>query len=259
MTSPPRRNGGGAQAPPTDLAPGVCPLRAVAADLPGLGAAHQASGRWRRPPGSATRRGRTHGRGLCAHLRRGPRPVPLRSASAVSARVGVGGPECPLYAPRAAAPGALSRAGVRPGVDEGGQEHDAPHVPDACRTTPLGSHGPPAITRRLDASDPYIREDTESWHHDRLKGKSWRGTAAIVPPSSTLTMDRRSPVAQITLTDEEAAILREALRSYVSDLRMEIANTDSMQFRENLKREEAVLKKLLQQLDSELAASGASS
>jgi hypothetical protein len=72
-------------------------------------------------------------------------------------------------------------------------------------------------------------------------------------------MDRRSPVTQITLTDEEAAILREALRSYVADLRMEIADTDSMQFRENLKREEAILKKFLQQLDTKLAASGASS
>jgi hypothetical protein len=72
-------------------------------------------------------------------------------------------------------------------------------------------------------------------------------------------MDRRSPVAQLTLTDEEATILREALRSYVSDLRMEIADTDSMPFRENLKREEAILKKLLQQLDPEGAASGPSS
>jgi hypothetical protein len=72
-------------------------------------------------------------------------------------------------------------------------------------------------------------------------------------------MDKRSPVAQITFTDEEAAILREALRSYVSDLRMEIADTDSMQFREDLKREEAVLQKLLQQLDPEVAASGPSS
>jgi hypothetical protein len=49
------------------------------------------------------------------------------------------------------------------------------------------------------------------------------------------------------------------LNSYLSDLRMEIANTDSMQFRENLKREEVFLKKLLQQLDAELPAPGTSS
>jgi hypothetical protein len=66
-------------------------------------------------------------------------------------------------------------------------------------------------------------------------------------------------VAQITLTQEEAAVLRGVLNSYLSDLRMEIANTDSMQFRENLKREEVFLKKLLQQLDVELPAPGTSS
>ena len=66
-------------------------------------------------------------------------------------------------------------------------------------------------------------------------------------------------MAQITLTQEEAAVLRGVLNSYLSDLRMEIANTDSMQFRENLKREEVFLKKLLQQLDAELSAPGTSS
>jgi hypothetical protein len=65
-------------------------------------------------------------------------------------------------------------------------------------------------------------------------------------------------VAQITLTQEEAATLREVLSSYVSDLRMEIADTDSMQFREDLKHREALLNKLLQQLDAQLAAPGAS-
>jgi hypothetical protein len=72
-------------------------------------------------------------------------------------------------------------------------------------------------------------------------------------------MNRRITVAQITLTQEEAAVLRGVLNSYLSDLRMEIANTDSMQFRENLKREEVFLKKLLQQLDAESPAPGTSS
>jgi hypothetical protein len=70
-------------------------------------------------------------------------------------------------------------------------------------------------------------------------------------------MNRRVPVVQITLTPEEAATLRDVLSSYLSDLRMEVADTDSSQFRENLKREEAMLKRLLQQLDTELAAPGA--
>ena len=60
-------------------------------------------------------------------------------------------------------------------------------------------------------------------------------------------------MAQITLTPEEIAVLRKALSSYVSDLRMEIINTDSWGFRQNLKHEEVVLKKLVAQLDVELA------
>jgi hypothetical protein len=65
-------------------------------------------------------------------------------------------------------------------------------------------------------------------------------------------------MVQITLTQDEATILREALSSYVSDLRMEIAKTDSWQFRQNLRREEVLLKKLLVQLDAELASPAAS-
>jgi hypothetical protein len=64
-------------------------------------------------------------------------------------------------------------------------------------------------------------------------------------------------MAQITLTQEEATTLRGALSSYVSDLRMEIRDTDSWQFRQNLKREAVLLKKLLEQLDAELALAGA--
>jgi hypothetical protein len=61
-------------------------------------------------------------------------------------------------------------------------------------------------------------------------------------------------MAQITLTPEEAATLRRILSNYVSDLRVEIANTDSWQFRQNLKHEEALLKKLLEEFDAEFAS-----
>ena len=60
-------------------------------------------------------------------------------------------------------------------------------------------------------------------------------------------------MAQITLTQEEAAALSGALSSDVSDIRMEIANTDSWQWRQDLKGEAVLLKKLLEQLDTELA------
>ena len=65
-------------------------------------------------------------------------------------------------------------------------------------------------------------------------------------------------MAQITLTQEETTTLKGALRSYVSDLRMEIRETDSWQFRQNLRHEEVLLKKLLEQLDTEVASPGES-
>jgi hypothetical protein len=55
-------------------------------------------------------------------------------------------------------------------------------------------------------------------------------------------------MAQVTLTDQEAATLQKALEVYLSDLRMEIADTDAQDFREDLKREEAVLTRLLERL-----------
>jgi hypothetical protein len=56
-------------------------------------------------------------------------------------------------------------------------------------------------------------------------------------------------MAQITLEPEEAQYLAQALRSYISDLRMEVAGTDSYDFREALKKQEAVLNHVLAQLD----------
>jgi len=58
-------------------------------------------------------------------------------------------------------------------------------------------------------------------------------------------------MGQLTLTDEEAGTLRRVLEQYVSDLRMEIADTDSMDFRDQLKREETFLKKLIEQLGTD--------
>lgn len=53
---------------------------------------------------------------------------------------------------------------------------------------------------------------------------------------------------QLSLTEEDGATLRKALESYLSDLRMEIADTDAQDFRDALKREEAILTRLLDQL-----------
>ncbi|HKW41082.1 MAG TPA: hypothetical protein VJN39_07530 [Gemmatimonadales bacterium] len=55
-------------------------------------------------------------------------------------------------------------------------------------------------------------------------------------------------MAQLELTADEAHILEQALKTYVSDLRMEIADTDGQDFRDRLKHEESVLTRVLEQL-----------
>ncbi|MGE5443480.1 MAG: hypothetical protein ACM3SR_02635 [Ignavibacteriales bacterium] len=54
---------------------------------------------------------------------------------------------------------------------------------------------------------------------------------------------------QIELTSEKAEMLREIISTYLSDLRMEIADTENMNFRENLKKKEEFLNELLQRLE----------
>ena len=53
---------------------------------------------------------------------------------------------------------------------------------------------------------------------------------------------------EIQLSTEEAAVLRDTLTGYLSDLRMEISATDLMDFREKLKEQERVLNTILDQL-----------
>jgi len=55
-------------------------------------------------------------------------------------------------------------------------------------------------------------------------------------------------MVRIDLSPEEAGLLREVLESYLSDLRMEIAGTDSVSFRDNLKKTEGFLKGLIPRL-----------
>jgi len=55
-------------------------------------------------------------------------------------------------------------------------------------------------------------------------------------------------MVRIELSPRDAGLLREVLESYLSDLRMEIAGTESASFREQLKKTETFLKTLLPQL-----------
>ena len=53
---------------------------------------------------------------------------------------------------------------------------------------------------------------------------------------------------QLYLTKEEKDILTEILENDLSDLRMEITDTDSLDFREMLKKQKEVLMKVLETL-----------
>jgi hypothetical protein len=55
-------------------------------------------------------------------------------------------------------------------------------------------------------------------------------------------------MVQLSLAPEEVSLLRELLEDYLSDLRMEIADTDQQDFRERLKQEEVTIKKILKML-----------
>ncbi len=57
----------------------------------------------------------------------------------------------------------------------------------------------------------------------------------------------------LNLSSEQAETLAEVLEDYVSDLRMEIADTDSQEFRDDLKKKEVFLKDLLSRLGRSVA------
>lgn len=55
-------------------------------------------------------------------------------------------------------------------------------------------------------------------------------------------------MVQLSLSTDEAASLEQALTIYLSDLRMEIAETDAYQFRSRLKEEQIALTRVLETL-----------
>jgi hypothetical protein len=59
----------------------------------------------------------------------------------------------------------------------------------------------------------------------------------------------------VELTAEESAAVRQALTSYCSDLRMEIADTDNPGFRRGLREERALLESVVAKLDAGVAGS----
>lgn len=55
---------------------------------------------------------------------------------------------------------------------------------------------------------------------------------------------------QLNLTSAEAALLREMLAHYLSDLEMEVARTDRKDFRQTLRERERLLERLVAELGS---------
>ena len=58
-------------------------------------------------------------------------------------------------------------------------------------------------------------------------------------------------MAQLTLNNEETLKLKKILESYLSDLRMEVADTDRKEYRDELKVEEAFLKDMIDKLSEQ--------
>lgn len=53
---------------------------------------------------------------------------------------------------------------------------------------------------------------------------------------------------EVTLQHHEAALLKRILENSLSDLRMEISNTENYELRESLKRDEKTIKELIARL-----------
>jgi hypothetical protein len=56
-------------------------------------------------------------------------------------------------------------------------------------------------------------------------------------------------MVQIMITEEERALLIDILENDISELRMEIANTDRQEYRDMLKNREALMKTIHQKLE----------
>ncbi|MHB1417692.1 MAG: hypothetical protein ACYC1C_20790 [Chloroflexota bacterium] len=57
---------------------------------------------------------------------------------------------------------------------------------------------------------------------------------------------------ELKLNTEEARLLKQVLTDYLSDLRMEVAETENFDMRQDLKANEAMLKSVVDRLDKGL-------
>jgi hypothetical protein len=67
-------------------------------------------------------------------------------------------------------------------------------------------------------------------------------------PRTRRSVGKEADMTKLELSADEAKVLTDVLSNYVSDLRMEIADTDSKDYREKLKKKEELLKNLVTRL-----------
>jgi hypothetical protein len=66
----------------------------------------------------------------------------------------------------------------------------------------------------------------------------------------TAVRDRGKIMPKLELTADEALLLKEILQSELGDLRMEIAGTDLQSFRDKLKSNEELIKRIIDRLQA---------
>ncbi|NOH03434.1 MAG: hypothetical protein HND47_16475 [Chloroflexi bacterium] len=54
----------------------------------------------------------------------------------------------------------------------------------------------------------------------------------------------------LRLNNDEAVILRNIVRSFIEELRVEIMHTDKREYRDMLKQQEIIVKKILEELEA---------
>ena len=61
-------------------------------------------------------------------------------------------------------------------------------------------------------------------------------------------LSKEDNMPNLELTPDEALLLKEILQSYLGDLRMEIAGTDLQSFRDKLRNNEELIKRIIDHL-----------
>lgn len=72
-----------------------------------------------------------------------------------------------------------------------------------------------------------------------------KGRGSVAPWRKTMATATK---IKLELTQDEALVLKEILETCVSDLRMEIADTDSKDFRDMLKGKKSILNRIVELL-----------